>query len=192
MIDEYGTLQESKGVFTLTFERFFPRNLQEVYSIIINPNHFIKWYPFATGEMEPRIGGKIFFDDGEGTTYEGIITEFKPPYLFSFQEEPCAMSNAIPKKYVKIVYANEEQSNSNILETVHQLIAKEFSKKYPNLKLRKDNYLNIIDYETIKNGELIGQATLYEENDYKTSPSFGADYKYNPHLNKIKVDFYKN
>src|SRR5690554_359717 len=86
MIDEYGTLQESKGVFTLTFERFFPRNLQEVYSIIINPNHFIKWYPFATGEMEPRIGGKIFFDDGEGTTYEGIITEFKPPYLFSFQE----------------------------------------------------------------------------------------------------------
>lgn len=116
----------------------------------------------------------------------------KIDYLFSFQEEPCAMSNAIPKKYVKIVYANEEQSNSNILETVHQLIAIEFSKKYPNLKLRKDDYLNIIDYETIKNGELIGEATLYEENDYKTSPSFGADYKYNPHLNKIKVDFYKN
>lgn len=113
-------------------------------------------------------------------------------YLLSFEEEPCAMSNALPKTYVKIIYANEEQSNSNILETVYQLIEKDFSKNYPNLKLKQDYSLNLVNYNTLENGKLTGQATLYLHDDYKTSPSYGAQYKYNPHSNKIELDFYKN
>jgi|SRR5690606_15399550 hypothetical protein len=43
-------------------------------------------YPFATGEMVLKIGGKIHLDDREGTTYSGIITELKEPTVFAFQE----------------------------------------------------------------------------------------------------------
>ena len=86
MISEYGTLHESNGRYVLRFERLFPHNVEEVFHIITNPSHFTQWYPFATGEMDLRIGGKIAFDDGEGTTYTGIITEFEQPYLFGFRE----------------------------------------------------------------------------------------------------------
>ncbi|WDQ35103.1 hypothetical protein PTQ21_13065 [Paenibacillus marchantiae] len=42
--------------------------------------------PFATGKMDRRLGGKLAFDDAEGTTYEGTITELEKPYVFGFGE----------------------------------------------------------------------------------------------------------
>ncbi|MFC9707257.1 SRPBCC domain-containing protein [Paenibacillus sp. NPDC056933] len=36
--------------------------------------------------MDLRLGGKITFDDGEGTTYERTITELEKPYVFGFRE----------------------------------------------------------------------------------------------------------
>ncbi|KAA0955959.1 SRPBCC family protein [Sporosarcina sp. ANT_H38] len=85
-MNEYGTLHESNGRYALRFERFFPRNPEDVSLVITNPSYFSQWYPFATGEMDLRLGGKIAFDDGEGTTYNGIITELDKPYLFGFRE----------------------------------------------------------------------------------------------------------
>lgn len=86
IMDNYCTLHEANGRYALRFERFFLRNLEDVFLILTNPNYFSQWYPFATGEMDLRIGGKIYFDDGEGTTYEGIITELEHPYSFGFRE----------------------------------------------------------------------------------------------------------
>lgn len=85
-MNEYGTLHEVSGRYELRFERFFPHNPEDVFRFIINPSYFTKWYPFATGEMDLRMGGKITFDDGEGTTYEATITELEEPYLFGFRE----------------------------------------------------------------------------------------------------------
>ncbi|NGO09276.1 hypothetical protein G5C60_17125 [Streptomyces sp. HC44] len=36
--------------------------------------------------MEPRVGGRLAFDDGEGTVYAATITHFDPPRLFAFDE----------------------------------------------------------------------------------------------------------
>lgn len=36
--------------------------------------------------MDHRVGGKIKFDDGEGSVYEAVITEFNPPNPFCFRE----------------------------------------------------------------------------------------------------------
>ena len=85
-MNEYGTLHESEGRYILRFERFFPQSSEDVFHVITNPSSFTQWYPFATEEMDIRLGGKIAFDDGEGTTYEGTITELAQPYLFGFQE----------------------------------------------------------------------------------------------------------
>ena len=86
MMNEYGTLHDSNGRYALRFERFFTHNPEEVFRIITNPIDFSQWYPFATGEMDLRIGGKIDFDDGEGTTYSATITELQKPNLFGFRE----------------------------------------------------------------------------------------------------------
>ena len=85
-MSEYGTLHESNGRYFLLFERFFPRKAEDVFLTLTNPSYFSQWYPFATGEMDLTIDGKIAFDDGEGTTYSGTITELEKPYLFSFRE----------------------------------------------------------------------------------------------------------
>ena len=86
MMNDYGTLHKLNGRYALRFERTFSQNLEDVFLIITNPSSFSQWYPFATGEMDLRLGGKIAFDDGEGTTYEGTITELEQPYLFAFRE----------------------------------------------------------------------------------------------------------
>lgn len=81
-----GKLEKSNGRFALKFERFFSYEPWEVFRVITDPKSFSQWYPFATGEMDPKLGGKIAFDDGEGSTYEGIITEINEPYTFEFRE----------------------------------------------------------------------------------------------------------
>ena len=86
MMNENGTLHESNGRYALRFERFFPHNPEDVFLVLTNPSYFSEWYPFATGEMDLRLGGNIAFDDGEGTTYKATITELEKPYLFGFRE----------------------------------------------------------------------------------------------------------
>ena len=83
---ENGTLHESNGRYVLRFERFFPHNPGYVSLVITNPSYFYQWYPFETGKIDLKLGGKNAFDDGEGKTYDGIITELDKPYLFGFRE----------------------------------------------------------------------------------------------------------
>ena len=95
---KFGTLQESNGRYALRFERFFSHKSEDVFRVITNPSYFSQWYPFATGEMDLRIGGEIDFDDGEGTTYNGTSTELEPPTLFSFREVDDGVSISLRKE----------------------------------------------------------------------------------------------
>ena len=74
------------GRYIFKFERFFPVSPEDVFSILTSSEYFMQWYPFATGEMDVRIGGQIAFDDGEGTTYKATITELEKPIFFGFCE----------------------------------------------------------------------------------------------------------
>ncbi|MFG6147394.1 SRPBCC family protein [Halobacillus sp. B23F22_1] len=85
-MSKYGTFHEVNGRYALRFERNFQYSPEEVFRVITDPDSFMQWYPFATGEMDLRPGGKIGFDDGEGSTYEGIITELESPHTFEFRE----------------------------------------------------------------------------------------------------------
>ncbi|MBY0149216.1 SRPBCC family protein [Neobacillus niacini] len=85
-MNEYGTLHKSNGRYAIKFKRFFTQNPEDVFQVITDPIYFTQWYPFATGEMDLRIGGEIAFDDGEGTTYKGTIIELEKPYVFGFRE----------------------------------------------------------------------------------------------------------
>jgi len=83
---EYGTLEEIDGGYALKFQRYFPFEVEHVFDYLTKPEYFSAWYPFATGEMNLQVGGKIMFDDGEGSVYEAVITEFNPPSSFTFRE----------------------------------------------------------------------------------------------------------
>lgn len=85
-MSNYGSLLVKEGRQVLFFERKYLFSPDKVFHIITEPNSFIQWYPFATGEMDLRVGVKIKFDDGEGTAYEAVITELDPPHTFYFQE----------------------------------------------------------------------------------------------------------
>ncbi|CDQ18175.1 Uncharacterized conserved protein YndB, AHSA1/START domain [Halobacillus karajensis] len=85
-MNKYGTLHETNGRYTLRYKRFFSYKSEDVFRVLTNPSYFSQWYPFATGKMDLRLGGKIAFDDGEGSTYEGIITGLIEPHTFEFRE----------------------------------------------------------------------------------------------------------
>ncbi|MGP4081550.1 SRPBCC family protein [Pseudalkalibacillus sp. R45] len=85
-MNEYGTLHKKDGRHALRFDRVFPYTAEEVFHVITDADKFVKWYPFATGEMDLKVGGKIQFDDGEGSKYEAVITELENPHTFSFRE----------------------------------------------------------------------------------------------------------
>ncbi|WP_096200004.1 SRPBCC domain-containing protein [Bacillus sp. FJAT-45350] len=85
-MSNYGSLHEKEGRSVLVFERKYPVNPEKVFRYITDPHYFTQWYPFATGDMDLSVGGKIKFDDGEGSIYEAVITELNPPYSFCFKE----------------------------------------------------------------------------------------------------------
>ncbi len=85
-MSNYGSLHEKEGRQVLIFERSYPYSPEVVFRYITEPDYFTGWYPFATGDSDLRIGGKIKFDDGEGAIYEAEITEYSPPHSFCFRE----------------------------------------------------------------------------------------------------------
>ncbi|MGO4890388.1 SRPBCC family protein [Anaerobacillus sp. MEB173] len=85
-MSNYGSLYEKEGRQVLVFERKYPFSPEKVFRYITDSDYFTQWYPFATGDMDLSVGGKIKFDDGEGSIYEAVITELNPPYTFCFRE----------------------------------------------------------------------------------------------------------
>ncbi|MFA9559982.1 SRPBCC domain-containing protein [Evansella sp. AB-rgal1] len=86
VMSSFGSLHEKQGRHVLVFERKYSFSPEEVFRCITEPTYFTQWYPFATGDMDFRVGGKLTFNDGEGTKYEAVITELNPPFTFCFRE----------------------------------------------------------------------------------------------------------
>ncbi len=59
---------------------------EKVWSAVTDPRHLSQWYPMRVTELEPRVGGRITLDDGEGTVYTATVTHFEPLRLFAFDE----------------------------------------------------------------------------------------------------------
>ncbi|SFL57801.1 Uncharacterized conserved protein YndB, AHSA1/START domain [Gracilibacillus orientalis] len=94
----YGKLSQNNGRYTLTFERELPFSPEKVFEILIDPDSFTQWYPFATKEMEVKIGGRLKFDDGEGSLYEGEIIELAAPHTFVFKKVDDLLDMRIAEK----------------------------------------------------------------------------------------------
>ncbi|MGP3926431.1 SRPBCC family protein [Streptomyces sp. 8N616] len=80
------TLTTVDGRPVLRIERRLAHPPDKVWRAITEPEHLSQWYPFRATELELRIGGKIHFDDGAGTTMDAIVTELDPPRLLAFSQ----------------------------------------------------------------------------------------------------------
>lgn len=118
-MNEFGTLHELNERYVIRFERFFSYKPEEVFQTITNPNYFSQWYPFATGEMDLRIGGKLAFDDGERTKYTATIKELEKPRLFVFNEMDDLISISLQEedKGCRMVFTHTFDDASWVVHT---------------------------------------------------------------------------
>ena len=80
------TLHTVDGRFALRCERRLPHAPELVWQALTDPAKLSAWYPFPVVEFEPRVGGAISFDGGDGTIFGGAITDLDPPHTFGFRE----------------------------------------------------------------------------------------------------------
>ncbi len=87
------SLHTVDGRPTLRIERRLAHRPEKVWRAVTEPDHLSQWYPFRVEELDLRVGGRIRFDDGEGTSYGAVITELDPPRVFAFSEHaPASMT----------------------------------------------------------------------------------------------------
>lgn len=83
-------LRTIDGRPVLCLERRLAHPPEKVWRALTEAAHLSQWYPFQVAEMELRVGGRIRFDDGAGTTLDATITELDPPRVFAFSEHAPA------------------------------------------------------------------------------------------------------
>jgi uncharacterized protein YndB with AHSA1/START domain len=79
----YGTVHERADGFELRFERDLRHPVDRVWAALTDPAQRGQW--FAPGEMELRLGGRVYlaFTDGDGVV-DGRVTAIAPPALLEF------------------------------------------------------------------------------------------------------------
>jgi uncharacterized protein YndB with AHSA1/START domain len=73
-----------EGRPVLRIERRLAHPPEKVWRAVTEPEHLSRWYPFTVTQLDLRLGGKIRFDDGQGSTLEAVVTELEPQRLFAF------------------------------------------------------------------------------------------------------------
>lgn len=81
------SLTTENGRQVLRFERKLAHPPEKVWRAITEPAQLSRWYPLTCTGIDLRVGGGISFDDCEGTTYSGTVTELVPERAFAFSEE---------------------------------------------------------------------------------------------------------
>jgi uncharacterized protein YndB with AHSA1/START domain len=62
------------GRIVLRVERYLNPAPKTVWPVLVEPARLGQWYPVREVRLDPQVGGRIAFDDGEGTICEGEVT----------------------------------------------------------------------------------------------------------------------
>lgn len=80
------TLTIKDGRNVLRLERRFAHAPEKVWRAVIEPERLSAWYPGTVSLLEPRVGGRMALDYGDGWTTTAVVTAIDPPRLFAFTE----------------------------------------------------------------------------------------------------------
>jgi uncharacterized protein YndB with AHSA1/START domain len=81
-----GTLEQTRGGWTLRFERHLAQPPEKVWRALTEPEHLAAWFP-ADMEGERRAGAPLQFPfrDGEGETMDGEMLVYEPPSVLQYR-----------------------------------------------------------------------------------------------------------
>jgi len=128
MNDDYGTVLSPTE---LRFQRLLPGPIETVWAYLTDSRKRGEW--FATGPMEPRVGGKVTLRfkhsdlsphkapppekyremDAKGHEVSGTITEYDPPRRLAFTWEPSS----------EVVFELAPQGDKVLLTLSHRKLA---------------------------------------------------------------------
>lgn len=81
--DDNGRLIDLDGRQAVRFTRRYPVSPAELWAAITEPDRMARWaFP---GELEPRSGGSLRFDFGEGGTSPGTVLEWDEPSVLEYE-----------------------------------------------------------------------------------------------------------
>jgi uncharacterized protein YndB with AHSA1/START domain len=76
--------KDGTGKRWVEMELLLPGTPEQVWQAMATGPGYAAW--FVEGEIEPRIGGSLRFDFGEGATTSGEVTTWEPPNGFGYVE----------------------------------------------------------------------------------------------------------
>lgn len=77
-----GTITDEGDTRTVRFERRYPVPREEVWAALTEPARLARWLTEST--VEPREGGRVAFDFGEGGTCTGTVVAWDPPAVLEY------------------------------------------------------------------------------------------------------------
>lgn len=85
MVDDghYGRLDPDGALRAVTFIRRFKAPPTEVWDALTDPVRLLAWLTETT--IDPRPGGRVAFDFGEGGVCQGAILTFEPPSVLEYE-----------------------------------------------------------------------------------------------------------
>lgn len=84
------TLTIREGRHVLRLHRRFAHSPETVWRAVIEPQQLSQWYPGKVTALEPRVGGTLALDYGDGWVTTAVVTACEPPRLFAFTERALA------------------------------------------------------------------------------------------------------
>ncbi|MDT0266606.1 SRPBCC domain-containing protein [Streptomyces sp. DSM 44915] len=103
----------------LRFERHLAHPVPTVWRAVTEPDRLSGWYPLRVTAFEPRVGGRIVFDDGEGTVLRGTVTDWDPPRLFAFDEHADPAGRPAPERDDHLRIELTDEPGGCLLVLVH-------------------------------------------------------------------------
>ncbi|WP_167140624.1 SRPBCC domain-containing protein [Diaminobutyricimonas sp. TR449] len=79
-------LAQADGRQRLTMERRFPHPPSRVWQHLVDPGLLSQWHPATVTSLQPKVGGTLELDYGDGATTTARITEWVPEQRLGYVE----------------------------------------------------------------------------------------------------------
>ena len=130
-------IQRANDEIVAEFHRNFPYPIEEVWTMLTDNNHLVKWFS-ELKIQELTEGGKLLFDMGNGFYEEMTITEVKIPTVWEFTwdknlvrfnlSENAEGTHLVLKEYMKEVTEHTARDIAGwhvCLDVIERLLADE-------------------------------------------------------------------
>ena len=111
-----GAITPDGDTRTVRFERRYPVPREEVWAALTEPDRLAQWLTEAT--FEPREGGRVAFDFGDGGTCTGTVLVWDPPAVLEYGWDFPDESRSV----VRWELAEDGDGGGTAVTLVHRLL----------------------------------------------------------------------